>query len=72
MSDHPAQGGPKCPICGRPTMTATRPFCSRRCADADLVRWVNGAYRIPVADDEAEQAPGSDGTEAHGLIPRIP
>ena len=36
-----------CPICGRPSASAVRPFCSRRCADLDLGRWVTGAYRIP-------------------------
>jgi endogenous inhibitor of DNA gyrase (YacG/DUF329 family) len=30
-----------------------RPFCSRRCADADLGRWLNGAYRI-ATDEEAD------------------
>ncbi len=31
-------------------MTAFRPFCSRRCADVDLARWLGGAYRIPDND----------------------
>jgi len=57
MNDPSPVPSSKCPSCGRPTLAATRPFCSRRCADADLVRWVNGAYRIPVTEDEAEQAP---------------
>jgi uncharacterized protein len=37
-----------CPICGRPAAFATRPFCSKRCADIDLYRWLRGAYTIPV------------------------
>ncbi len=41
----------KCPICGRPVEPAFRPFCSRRCADVDLWRWLDGAYRIQT--DEA-------------------
>lgn len=36
-----------CPVCGAPTQTATRPFCSQRCADVDLGRWFSGQYRIP-------------------------
>ena len=44
----------KCPICGRPTEPAFRPFCSRRCADVDLARWLAGAYAVPAAEDEAE------------------
>ena len=43
-----------CPICGRPALPAYRPFCSRRCADVDLGRWLTGAYSIPVADDEPQ------------------
>ena len=43
-----------CPICGKPAAEANRPFCSRRCADVDLNRWLNGVYAVPVeeADDE--------------------
>jgi endogenous inhibitor of DNA gyrase (YacG/DUF329 family) len=31
-----------------------KPFCSRRCADVDLNRWLSGVYAIPVKDDEDE------------------
>lgn len=46
-----------CPICGRPSLAEFRPFCSKRCADVDLSRWLGEVYRVPVAgdDDEAEQ-----------------
>ena len=44
-----------CPICGKPTAADYRPFCSRRCADVDLGRWLNESYRIPAeTEDEAE------------------
>ena len=36
-----------CPICGKPQAVATRPFCSDRCRDVDLNRWLSGAYAIP-------------------------
>ncbi|RME17826.1 MAG: DNA gyrase inhibitor YacG [Alphaproteobacteria bacterium] len=36
-----------CPICGKETARAYRPFCSRRCADVDLGRWLGGQYAIP-------------------------
>lgn len=39
-------GTPQCPICGRPRQTEWRPFCSRRCADVDLGRWMVGSYAI--------------------------
>jgi len=49
-------GAPRrlCPICGKPAVEALRPFCSRRCADVDLNRWLSGAYSIPVTEDEEE------------------
>jgi len=36
-----------CPICGKPKVAEYQPFCSKHCADADLSRWLGGAYRIP-------------------------
>ncbi|ODT83149.1 MAG: DNA gyrase inhibitor YacG [Pelagibacterium sp. SCN 64-44] len=41
-----------CPICGKPSVEAFRPFCSKRCADVDLNRWLSGGYVIPARDDE--------------------
>ncbi|MEM9125766.1 MAG: DNA gyrase inhibitor YacG [Pseudomonadota bacterium] len=44
-----------CPICGENAAIKFRPFCSRRCADIDLAKWLNGSYAIPLpAEDEAE------------------
>ena len=45
-----------CPICDRPTDPAYKPFCSRRCANVDLGRWLTGGYAIPVSEEE----PGDD------------
>jgi len=42
-----------CPICGKPADPKTRPFCSRRCADVDLHRWLGGVYRVET-DEPAE------------------
>jgi endogenous inhibitor of DNA gyrase (YacG/DUF329 family) len=42
----------KCPICGRPAEPDFRPFCSRRCADIDLQRWLTGRYAVPAIEDE--------------------
>ena len=41
-----------CPICGENTDPKYRPFCSRRCADIDLAKWMNGAYAVPSAEQE--------------------
>jgi uncharacterized protein len=47
-----------CAICGKPQAERFRPFCSRRCADVDLHRWLSGAYALPAAeDDDAEARP---------------
>jgi len=49
MPDTPAR---KCPICGKPAVDQFKPFCSKRCADIDLNRWLTGNYVIPARDDE--------------------
>lgn len=53
----PVRIGGKCPTCGKPTDPAFRPFCSKRCRDVDLHRWLSGAYAIPSAADDG---PGDD------------
>lgn len=53
---------PKCPTCGKSQDAVYRPFCSRRCADVDLQRWLTGAYAIPVEEDE--RAPDADSADA--------
>ncbi|HTT78481.1 MAG TPA: DNA gyrase inhibitor YacG [Stellaceae bacterium] len=44
--------GVRCPICGKPAAPRHRPFCSSRCADIDLGRWLKGNYRV-----ETDEAP---------------
>jgi hypothetical protein len=46
-----AAPGP-CPTCGKPGVAASRPFCSKRCADVDLQRWLSDRYAIPIVEDE--------------------
>lgn len=41
-----------CPICAKPTDPQYRPFCSRRCADVDLGRWLKESYVIPLVEGE--------------------
>ena len=43
-----------CPICGKPVEEAFSPFCSKRCADIDLNRWLSGVYSVPVKEDDDE------------------
>ena len=48
-----------CPICGKPRSPRYRPFCSKRCADVDLHRWLGGGYVI--AAREEDDAPEDKG-----------
>jgi endogenous inhibitor of DNA gyrase (YacG/DUF329 family) len=59
----PERAGPgrgaakKCPICGKPAAEASKPFCSERCRDVDLNRWLSGSYVVPgrpEADEDAD------------------
>jgi len=52
--DHKTLSARACPICGKPVDPAFEPFCSKRCADIDLNRWLSGIYTIPAKDDEDE------------------
>ena len=60
-----------CPICGKPAERQFRPFCSARCADVDLHRWLAGNYAIPAKpeDEEDDDAPAAppprDNARAH-------
>ena len=53
LSQNKPSGKP-CPICGKPAVAASKPFCSERCRDVDLNRWLSGSYAIPVRDGEEE------------------
>jgi endogenous inhibitor of DNA gyrase (YacG/DUF329 family) len=46
----------RCPICGKPALARFRPFCSARCANVDLNRWLSGAYRLPAVEEAADEA----------------
>jgi endogenous inhibitor of DNA gyrase (YacG/DUF329 family) len=54
----------RCPVCGKPVVQGHRPFCSARCKDVDLHRWLSGAYAIPAAatdaDDDERPMPMTD------------
>lgn len=46
-----------CPLCGKPSQQKYHPFCSARCSDIDLSRWLGGRYAIPA---EEEPDPGDE------------
>jgi hypothetical protein len=59
---------PKCPVCGQ-AIAATgecRPFCGPRCRNADLAKWFNEEYSVPVETERAlqESLGGFSGVDA--------
>ncbi len=62
VNDPGRRSGRGCPICGKPAERATRPFCSKHCADVDLGRWLGGGYAIPgePAPESAELPEGDE------------
>lgn len=61
MSESPTSQPAPCPICGKPAVLGTRPFCSKRCKDVDLHRWFSGSYSTPVVEDEDEDGMAQEG-----------
>jgi uncharacterized protein len=58
----------RCPICGKPGHKLHAPFCSRRCADIDLGRWLKGGYAIPGRpEDDVDKAPDVPPVEDEAL-----
>jgi hypothetical protein len=56
---NPASAPPRprqCPVCRRPAVKEWWPFCSKRCADIDLGRWLGEVYRIPGEEADAPPA----------------
>lgn len=44
-----------CPMCAKEADAKFRPFCSKRCADLDLAKWLAGSYAIPSAQDDDDE-----------------
>jgi uncharacterized protein len=56
-------GAAACPVCRKPVAEKFRPFCSRRCADVDLNRWLRGVYAVPVTEEADEDGAGRHSTD---------
>ena len=52
-----------CPICKKVEASDFKPFCSKRCSDIDMGRWLKGGYAIPGRDGEAS-IPANDNPDA--------
>jgi len=57
-----------CPICQKDPDAKYRPFCSRRCADVDLGRWLNGSYAVASQDPEDMEMAAEEIVEGRGAI----
>ena len=53
------KGGGRCPICEALATQRFRPFCSNRCQDVDLGRWLRGSYRVPTEEAPGDGEPGA-------------
>lgn len=51
-----------CPLCGKTASAEHRPFCSRGCANRDLLSWLGEAYVLP-GESAAPNADDGDGRE---------
>jgi uncharacterized protein len=49
-----------CPVCSKESAPKYRPFCSRRCADIDLGRWLNESYRVPAEPVDEDEIPATE------------
>ncbi|MEM9443460.1 MAG: DNA gyrase inhibitor YacG [Pseudomonadota bacterium] len=52
---------PRCPQCGKPRVQAYRPFCTARCRDLDLGKWLDGSYTIPAVEEEPPDERNEEG-----------
>ncbi|HEU4826773.1 MAG TPA: DNA gyrase inhibitor YacG [Dongiaceae bacterium] len=66
MTDSKAarNAGAGCPICGKPVDPKARPFCSERCRQVDLNRWLSGGYSIPGSERPAGPEDGKNQSES--------
>lgn len=46
----------RCPICKSEAAAAYKPFCSKRCADIDLGKWLTDAYVVAGNEDDEDVA----------------
>ncbi len=60
---------PRCPVCGKSfelDASAASPFCSPRCRQIDLGRWLGERYSLPVERDEEADEPRQSQSDTPG------
>jgi endogenous inhibitor of DNA gyrase (YacG/DUF329 family) len=63
-ADKLGQTGKPCAICGKPAVETFRPFCSQRCKNVDLHRWLSGRYAVPAVEAEEDEIDLAEPEEA--------
>jgi hypothetical protein len=66
MDNDDRVGPGRCPTCETPTQRRFRPFCSKRCQDLDLGRWLRGSYRIPTGEMPGEGVESDEDDNPYG------
>lgn len=61
-----AAEGAACPICGKPELPRYRPFCSKRCGQIDLGRWLGERYRVPGPETPDPESPAPESSDPDG------
>jgi uncharacterized protein len=61
-----ARPAARCPICAKPAAEPFRPFCSKRCRDVDLNRWLSGVYAVPGKEEDEDGLRGDRPPEEEG------
>lgn len=56
-----------CPLCGKPSASASAPFCSQGCRDRDLLNWLGEGYRVPTRDGGEEEDSALDSQRPPGI-----
>jgi len=56
----PRRRAAPCPICAKPSAADYRPFCSKRCADIDLHKWLGEGYRVEGTELSDDEPPDND------------
>ncbi|MES2983863.1 MAG: DNA gyrase inhibitor YacG [Pseudomonadota bacterium] len=59
-----------CPVCSKPSLAATKPFCSARCREVDLNRWFTGSYAVPAVElDDVDDESLAEAARIGGVLP---
>lgn len=59
----------RCPICERqfdPAASQAMPFCTQRCRQIDLGRWLREIYSVPVERNEEEEGATDESRNEYG------